>query len=157
MRGNAGCRTKHHFIYYEHVSLPEFISEMKAQNIVWSAAVTTVAEAKATAAAGADVIVAQGAEAGGHRGVFDAGEAEVKTIGLFALLPAVVDAVDVTVEATDGIADASGVAAVLTLGASSVQIGTGLLRTLEARLVQAWADAIGAAAPKHTMVTRAFS
>ena len=136
---------------------PEFIAEMKARNIAWFATVTTVAEAKTAVAAGADVIVAQGAEAGGHRGAFDAGEAEAKAIGLFALLPAVVDAVDAPVVATGGIADARGIAAALTLGASAVQIGTGLLRTPEASLAPAWADAIGAAAPEDTMVTRAFS
>jgi len=136
---------------------PEFVAEMKARNIAWFVTVTTVAEAKAAAYAGADVIVAQGAEAGGHRGAFEAGDAEAKAIGLFALLPAIVDAVDVTVIATGGIADARGIAAALALGASVVQVGTGLLRTPEANLAPAWADAIGAAAPEDTIVTRAFS
>ncbi len=136
---------------------PEFVAEMKVRNIAWFATVTTVAEAKAAADAGADVIVAQGAEAGGHRGAIEAGEAEAKAIGLFALLPAIVDAVDVTVVATGGIADAHGIAAALALGAPAVQIGTGLLRTPEANLAPAWADAIGAAAPEDNMVTRAFS
>lgn len=136
---------------------PQFVAEMKARNIAWFATVTTVAEAKAAVAAGADVVVAQGAEAGGHRGAFDASDAEAKAIGLFALLPAVVDAVDVPVVATGGIADARGIAAALTLGAAAVQIGTGLLRTPEANLAPAWANAIGAAAPEDTMVTRAFS
>ena len=136
---------------------PEFVAQMKARNIAWFATVTTVAEAKAAADAGADVIVAQGAEAGGHRGAFEARDAEAKAIGLFALLPAIVDAVDVAVVATGGIADGRGIAAALTLGASAVQIGTGLLRTPEANLTPAWADAIGAAAPEDTIVTRAFS
>lgn len=136
---------------------PAFVQEMKARNIAWFATVTTVAEAKAAEAAGADVVVAQGAEAGGHRGAFDPGDAEAKSIGLFALLPAVVDAVSLPVVATGGIADGRGIAAALTLGASAVQIGTGLLRTPEAGLATAWADAIGAAAPEDTMITRAFS
>ena len=108
-------------------------------------------------AASADVVVAQGAEADGLRGAFDAGDAQAKAIALFALLPAVVDAVDVPVVATGGIADARAFAAALTLGAAAVQIGTGLLRTPEANLAPAWANAIGEAAPEDTMVTRAFS
>jgi len=66
---------------------------MKASGIRWFANVTTVAEAKAAQAAGADAVVAQGMEAGGHRGAFDAAQAEVRMVGLFSLLPAVVDAV----------------------------------------------------------------
>ena len=78
-------------------------------------------------------------------------------VGLFSLLPAVVDAVNVPVIAAGGIADARGVAAALILGASAVQVGTGFLRCPEAKLPAAWADAIGASAPEETMVTRAFS
>jgi nitronate monooxygenase len=78
-------------------------------------------------------------------------------VGLFALIPAVVDAVKIPVVATGGIGDARGVAAALLLGASAVQIGSGFLRCPEAKLPQAWADAIGQALPEHTMVTRAFS
>ena len=76
---------------------PEFVRQMKAQGIAWFANVTTVSEAKAAEAAGADVIVAQGMEAGGHRGCFEALNAEAQQVGLFALLPAVVDAVRVPV------------------------------------------------------------
>jgi nitronate monooxygenase len=136
---------------------PAFVSKMKERGIKWFATVTTVAEAKAAEAAGADAVVAQGMEAGGHRGAFDATTAEAGMIGLFSLLPAVVDAVGVPVIATGGIADSRGVAAALLLGASSVQIGTGFLRTPEAKIPLAWADAIGRAAPEQTIVTRAFS
>ena len=120
---------------------------------------TTVAEAREAVTAGADVIVAQGMEAGGHRGSFDAKRPDTALVGLFALLPAVVDAVSerVPVVATGGIADARGIAAALVLGASAVQIGTGLLRTPEAKLAPAWADAIGKAQPEDTLPTRAFS
>src|SRR5262249_54780770 len=83
----------------------EFVSRLKAQGITWFANISTVAEARAAEAAGADVIVAQGMEAGGHRGCFDAAQAERQMVGLFALLPAVVDAVRVPVVATGGIAD----------------------------------------------------
>lgn len=136
---------------------PAFVARLKAQGIAWFATATTVTEALAAQAAGADVIVAQGMEAGGHRGAFDAAQAEAATVGLFALLPAVVDAVRVPVVATGGIADARGVAAALLLGASAVQIGTGFLRCPEAALPPAWADALGQARPEGTRLTRAFS
>jgi len=78
-------------------------------------------------------------------------------VGLFALISAVVDAVRVPVVATGGIADARGVAAALTLGASAVQIGTGFLRAPEAKLHPAWATALAGTLPEQTMLTRAFS
>jgi nitronate monooxygenase len=134
-----------------------FVEKMKARGVRWFAVATTVAEAKAAESAGADAIVAQGMEAGGHRGAFDAARAETSLVGLFSLLPAVADAVKIPVIATGGIADARGVAAALILGASAVQIGTGFLRSPEAKLSPAWADAIGASPPEQTIVTRAFS
>lgn len=136
---------------------PEFVTEVKARGIRWYATVTSVEEALQAEAAGADVIVAQGAEAGGHRGAFRAADAVDQQIGLFSLLPATVDAVDLPVVATGGIADGRGVAAALMLGASAVQIGTGLLRAPEAGTPQVWADAIGRARPEGTITTRAFS
>jgi nitronate monooxygenase len=136
---------------------PAFVSRMKAAGIRWFANVTSVAEAKAAEAAGADVVVAQGMEAGGHRGAFDASQAEIRMVGLFALLPAVVDAVKVPVIASGGIGDARGVAAALMLGASAVQVGTCFLRSPEARLPSVWADGIHAAMPEDTIVTRAYS
>ena len=134
-----------------------FVARMKAEGVAWFATVTTVAEAKRAVEAGADAVVAQGMEAGGHRGSFEQGYAEATMAGLFALLPAIVDAVKVPVVATGGIADARGVAACLVLGASAVQIGTGFLRAPEAGLPSAWSDAIAAALPENTIVTRAFS
>lgn len=136
---------------------PEFVARMKAKGIAWFATVTTVEEARLAEAAGADVIVAQGAEAGGHRWSFRIDDAETKLVGLFSLLPCLVDAVRVPVVATGGIADARGVAAALLLGASAVQIGTGFLRCPEAQLHPAWADALGRTSPEQTVVTRAFS
>jgi len=138
---------------------PAVVQRMKQRGARWFAHVTNVVEARAAVAAGADVIVAQGMEAGGHRGSFDADRPDLAQIGLFALLPAVVDAVgdQVPVVATGGVADARGIAAALTLGASAVQIGTGLLRCPEADIATAWADALGEAQPEDTTVTRAFS
>lgn len=135
----------------------EFVARLKQRGIAWCANVTTVAEARAAERAGADLIAVQGMEAGGHRGCFDSAKAEQDMVGLFALLPAVVDAVKVPVVATGGIADGRGVAAALVLGASAIQIGTAFLVCPEAQIQPAWAAAMAAAAPEDTVVTRAFS
>jgi nitronate monooxygenase len=135
----------------------EYVRRLKERGISWWATVSTVTEAREAEAAGADVIVAQGMEAGGHRGAFDATQAEARLVGLFALLPAVVDAVELPVVATGGIANARGAAAALVLGASAVQIGTGLLRSPEAKLHPAWAEALARTPPEGTMVSRVFS
>lgn len=135
----------------------DYVAALRAAGIKWIAAVSTLAEARAARDAGADAIAVQGFEAGGHRAAFEAARAERDAVGLFALLPAVVDAVDVPVIATGGIADGRGVAAALALGASAVQIGTGFLRAPEAGIPSAWADGLAAAAPEDTALTRAFS
>jgi nitronate monooxygenase len=134
-----------------------FVERLKRAGITWFANVSTVAEARAAEAAGADVVAVQGMEAGGHRGAFDAAQAERQLVGLLALVPAVVDAVKIPVVATGGIGDARGVAAALLLGASAAQLGTALLRTPEAKLNPAWADALARTAPEDTMVSRVFS
>ncbi|NKE43443.1 nitronate monooxygenase [Roseomonas frigidaquae] len=134
-----------------------FVARLKASGIRWFANVSTVAEARAAEAAGADAVVAQGMEAGGHRGCFDAASAEAGMVGLLSLVPAVVDAVRIPVVATGGIADGRGVAAALVLGASAAQIGTGFLRCPEARLAPAWADALAQTPPEGTAVSRVFS
>jgi nitronate monooxygenase len=135
----------------------DYVDRLKAAGIAWFATVTTVGEARAAEAAGADAIVAQGMEAGGHRGRFEAADAEHAQVGLLALLPAVVDAVRVPVVATGGIADGRGAAAALALGASAVQIGTGFLRCPEAAIHPAWVAALAEAAPEDTTVSRVFS
>jgi len=135
----------------------DFVGKLRDQDIPWFATATTVTEAKLAEEAGADVIVAQGMEAGGHRGCFDPQLAESQLVGLFALIPAVVDAVRVPVVAAGGIADSRGVAAALLLGASAVQIGTAFLRCPEAGLPEAWAAALPLTRPEDTAVTRVFS
>lgn len=132
-----------------------FVKQMKQVGTKWFATVTSVSEALMAEQAGADALVVQGSEAGGHRGNFLSDYNQ--SAGLVALVPAVCDAVSIPVIATGGIADSRGVSAALMLGASAVQIGTGFLRTPEASISPAWADAIKKTRPEDTKITTSFS
>ncbi len=117
---------------------------------------TTAAEAKALEDAGVDAVIAQGSEAGGHRGTFSVDYRQA-LIGTLALVPQVVDAVCVPVIATGGIMDARGIVACLALGASGVQMGTAFLGCPEAPIADVWRDSLRSAAAEGTHLTEAMS
>jgi nitronate monooxygenase len=118
------------------------------------AAVTTLDEAQACVAAGVDAIVAQGAEAGGHRSTFAWPSSDPPPlVGTFALVPLVVDAVDLPVVATGGIMDGRGLAAALALGAQAAQVGTRFLLAEESAAPAHYREALLELRPEDTVVT----
>jgi nitronate monooxygenase len=117
---------------------------------------TTVREAVFLAEKGFDAIIAQGSEAGGHRGMFLT-EDVASQVGTFALVPQIVDAVDLPVIAAGGIADGRGIAAAFALGAAGVQIGTAYLRTPEARISDLHREALRQARDEDSVLTNVFT
>lgn len=132
------------------------IEAVKRRGMFVMGTATTIDEAVALEKSGVDAIVAQGSEAGGHRGTF-AGEPDSGMVGTMALVPQMVDAVRVPVVASGGIMDGRGIAAALSLGASAVQMGTAFLTCDEAGVAPAYKQAILAAREQQTRLTRAFS
>jgi nitronate monooxygenase len=117
--------------------------------------VANVDDARSAAAAGVDIIVAQGAEAGGHRSTWRANARA--DVGTFALVPEVVDAVRVPVVAAGGIADGRGLVAACALGAAGVLLGTRFVATRESMAPDFWKQAILRSASDDTTLTRAFT
>src|SRR5688500_964431 len=132
------------------------IEELHARGALVMGTATTVDEALALEAAGVDAIVAQGSEAGAHRGTFGP-SFEAAMIGTMALVPQIVDAVSVPVIASGGIMDGRGVAAALALGAEAAQLGTAFLTCDEAGIPAAYKQSISDAREDQTRFTRAFS
>jgi nitronate monooxygenase len=117
---------------------------------------TSVMEARWLEAGGCDAIIAQGVEAGGHRGMFLSADTAGQ-VGTMALVPQIADAVEVPVIAAGGIADGRGIAAAFVLGASGVQIGTAYLKTPEAKISPMHRAALAEAADSDTALTNLFS
>jgi nitronate monooxygenase len=132
------------------------LERLRDRGVTTMGTATTVAEAKALEAAGVDIIVAQGSEAGAHRGTF-LGTFESSMIGTIALVPQIVDALDIPVVASGGIMDGRGIVAAHALGAAGVQMGTAFITCDESGASEAYKAALLAARDDATTVTRAFS
>ena len=132
------------------------VAALQSRGILVMGTATTVAEARAWDAVGADIICAQGSEAGAHRGTF-LGDPEASLVGTMALVPQMADAVRVPVIAAGGIMDGRGIAASLILGAAGAQMGTAFLSCPESGIPAAWRDALMNARDDQTRVSRIYS
>jgi|tagenome__1003787_1003787.scaffolds.fasta_scaffold20982675_2 nitronate monooxygenase len=130
---------------------------VRSRGMVVIGTATTVEEAVALERSGVDAVVAQGSEAGAHRGTFGAAPFEAAMVGTMALVPQVADGVRVPVIASGGIMDGRGIAASFALGAAAVQMGTAFLLADESGIPDGYKDAIAGARETDTRVTRAFS
>ena len=135
---------------------PERIRALRDAGIVLLGSATSVAEAQALVAAGVDAVVAQGYEAGGHRGVFDP-NADDDRLGTLALTRLLVREITRPVIAAGGIMDGAGVAAALRLGASAAQLGTAFVSCDESQADPGYRAALKSDAAQHTVMTRAIS
>lgn len=134
-----------------------FADEAHSLGIKVMTMVTTVNEAQQVADSGADVIVAQGSEAGGHRSTFKLTDQDLPLVGTMALVPQVVDSVNVPVVAAGGVMDGRGIAACLALGAQGVLLGTRFLASKESGIFQGYKDRLLKATEADTVVTTAFT
>lgn len=134
----------------------ERIEALHDANIVLLGSATSAAEARALVAAGVDAIVAQGYEAGGHRGVFDP-SADDDCLGTVALTRMLVRELDCPVIAAGGLMDGAGIAAALRLGASAAQLGTAFIACDESQADAGYRTALKSDATHHTVMTRAIS
>lgn len=141
-----------------HFGLParDLLARVKSWGSTVLSSATTLEEARWLERHGADAIIAQGLEAGGHRGLFLAQDL-TSQVGTFALLPQIIDAVKVPVVAAGGIADAKGVAAAMALGAAGVQLGTAYLLCPEATTSPVHRSALKTGRAAHTALTNLFS
>ena len=141
-----------------HFGLPDatLVNRVKDAGCVVMGAATTVAEARWLEANGCDVVIAQGLEAGGHRGNFLSDNLAAQ-VGTFALVPQVADAVNVPVVAAGGISDARGIVAALALGASAVQIGSAYLHCPESKVLSPHRAALKTAGDDSTVVTNVMT
>jgi nitronate monooxygenase len=141
-----------------HFGLPssERIRALREAGIVLLATATNIAEGRAAARAGVHAVVAQGYEAGGHRGVFDPDAADDR-LGTLALTRILVRGLDVPVIASGGIMDGAGIAAVLRLGAGAAQLGTAFVACPESDADAGYREALASDAANHTLMTRAIS
>jgi nitronate monooxygenase len=135
---------------------PALLARVRAWGAQVIASATTVEEARWLEARGVDAVIAQGVEAGGHRGVFLNDDLTTQ-VGTFALLPQIVAAVHLPVIAAGGIADAAGVAAARALGAAGVQIGTAYMLCPEATTSPLHRAALKSVAAEHTALTNLFT
>jgi nitronate monooxygenase len=135
---------------------PALVKRVKAAGAIVMSSATTVKEAIWLEENGADVIIAQGAEAGGHRGMFLT-ETIAEQPGTFALVPQVVDAVKVPVIAAGGIMDGRGIAAAFALGAAGVQLGTAYLRCPESKVIAPARAALAQATDESTVITNVMT
>jgi nitronate monooxygenase len=141
-----------------HFGLPDeaLLARVRASGARILGNATSVAEARWLAARGADAIIAQGWEAGGHAGAFLGGD-PAERIGLFALVPQIADAVAMPVIAAGGIGNARGIAAALILGAAAVQLGTAYLHCPESPIGAAHREGLAGEAAAHTAFTNVYS